>query len=65
MVIISKHLSFHVFSIEIYFFPFIVEKTLRITVNNKLATNIIDRNSAPTEQIEHKYLKIISLNVNE
>ena len=58
MVIISKHLSFNVFSIEIYLPPFIAEKTLRITVNNKLAANIIECSSAPAEYIEHKYLKL-------
>ena len=53
MVMISKHLSFNVFSIEIYLPPFIAEKTFRITVNNKLDANIIDHISAPAEYIEH------------
>ena len=58
MVIISKHLSFNFFSIEIYLPPFIEEKTLRITVNNKLAANIIEHSSTLAEYIEHKYLKL-------
>ena len=58
MVIISKHLSFNFFSIEIYLPPFIEENTFRITVNNKLAANIIKHSSAPAEYIEHKYLKL-------
>ena len=65
MVIISKHLSFNFFFIKIYLPPFIEEKTFRITVNNKLAANILEGSSAPAEYIEHKYLKIVSLNVNE
>ena len=58
MLIISKHLSFNVFSIEIYLPPFIAKKTFIITVNNKLAANIIERSSAPAEYIENKYLKL-------
>ena len=64
MVIISKHLSFNFFSIEIYLPPFVAREDFQITVNNKLAANIIDRSSALAEYIEDKYVKIISLNVN-